>query len=51
MEEGGRKNNKGDKNVEVGVRHQKEIGGFHLPAASLRLSAQRVIKDPANRVP
>lgn len=36
---------------EVGVEHEKEIEGFHLPTASLRLSAQRVIKDQANRVP
>lgn len=30
---------------------RKEIEGFHLPAASLRLSAQGVIKESANRVP
>lgn len=36
---------------EVGVEQKKEIEGFHLPTASLRLSAQRVIKEPANRVP
>lgn len=62
----GRKNNKGKKEkkkekngggpergrvCEVGVEHEKEIEGFHLPTASLRLSAQRVIKDQANRVP
>lgn len=36
---------------EVGVEHKKEIEGFHLPTASLCLSAQQVIKEPANRVP
>lgn len=52
------KNNKGKEREgqcvgvsEVGVEHKKEIEGFHLPTASLCLSAQRVIKEPANRVP
>lgn len=35
---------------EVGVEHKKEIEGFHLATASLCLSAQRVIKEAANRV-
>ena len=35
----------------MGVEHKKEIEGFHLPTASLRLSAQQVIKEAANRVP
>ena len=52
------KNNKGKEREgqcagksEVGVEHRKEIEGFHLPTASLCLSAQRVIKEPANGVP
>lgn len=52
------KNNKGKEREgqcvgvsEVGVEHKKEIEGFHLPTASLCLSAQQVIKEPANRVP
>lgn len=35
---------------EVGVEHKKEIEGFHLPTATVCLSAQRVIKEAANRV-
>lgn len=52
------KNNKGKERQhqcagmsEVGVEHKKEIEGFHLPTASLFLSAQRVIKESANTVP
>lgn len=45
------KTGKADVRGGEGGEDKKEIEGFHLPTASLCLSAQQVIKEPANRVP